>query len=192
MRFGVSREREPSSVCASVLNAPGPSPCATMAPLFERRWAHPATPPCAIASRITMCPEDGIVRVLQFFCELNISVTSIPLFGSLRVGLGFDGSAHRRSGRARPNWHAPIGTPQYGRTCRSDCSQGSISSSCANNLVRSATRSFSTGKCGRGVMRLAPFSRLSMGVRQAKPLWPSMFIAHEPNTPSRQDRRNAG
>ena len=44
--------------------------------------------------------------------------------------------------------------------------------------------------CGSGVIRLVPFLRLSMGVRQANVLVPSMFIAQEPQTPSRQDRRN--
>ena len=56
--------------------------------------------------------------------------------------------------------------------------------------VRSGTRSFKTGMCGSGVIRLVPFFRLSIGVRQASVLCPSMFIAQEPHTPSRQDRRN--
>ena len=50
----------------------------------------------------------------------------------------------------------------------SDCSHGSISSYWAYSPLRSGTRSFRTGICGSGVMRLVPFLRLSMGVRQAK------------------------
>ncbi len=42
--------------------------------------------------------------------------------------------------------------------------------------------------CGSGVMRTAPFTS-SIGLRQASVLPPSMFIAHEPQMPSRQERR---
>ncbi len=42
--------------------------------------------------------------------------------------------------------------------------------------------------CGSGVMRTAPFTSL-IGFRQASVLPPSMFIAQEPQIPSRQDRR---
>src|SRR5258708_30564398 len=44
--------------------------------------------------------------------------------------------------------------------------------------------------CGSGVIRLVPFLRLSIGVRHANVLTPAIFIAQEPQTPSRQDRRN--
>ena len=42
--------------------------------------------------------------------------------------------------------------------------------------------------CGSGVMRTAPFTS-SIGFRQASVLPPSMFIAQEPQMPSRQERR---
>jgi hypothetical protein len=44
--------------------------------------------------------------------------------------------------------------------------------------------------CGSGVIRLVPFFNSSIGVRQASRFWPSIFIAQEPHTPSRRDRRN--
>ena len=42
--------------------------------------------------------------------------------------------------------------------------------------------------CGSGLMRTAPFTS-SIGFRQASVLPPSMFIAQEPQMPSRQERR---
>ena len=51
-------------------------------------------------------------------------------------------------------------------------------------------RSLSTVMCGAGVIRLVPFFKSSIGVGQASRFLPSMFIAQEPQTPSRQDRRN--
>jgi hypothetical protein len=41
---------------------------------------------------------------------------------------------------------------------------------------------------GRGVMRISPF-RSSIAVVQARPFLPFMFIEHEPQIPSRQERR---
>jgi hypothetical protein len=44
--------------------------------------------------------------------------------------------------------------------------------------------------CGSRVIRLVPDLRLSIGVRQANVFTPSIFIAQEPHTPLRQERRN--
>ena len=42
--------------------------------------------------------------------------------------------------------------------------------------------------CGSGVMRMSPLQS-SIAVVQARPFLPSMFIEHEPQMPSRHERR---
>ncbi len=42
--------------------------------------------------------------------------------------------------------------------------------------------------CGSGVIWTVPFTS-SIAVVQARPLRPSMFIAHDPQMPSRHERR---
>src|SRR6218665_1498492 len=53
----------------------------------------------------------------------------------------------------------------------------------------STIRSRITGSPGSGLSVIAPV-RVFMLVRQARPFLPLMFIASEPQTPSRQERRN--
>jgi hypothetical protein len=57
-------------------------------------------------------------------------------------------------------------------------------------LVRSGTRSFTTGWCGSGLIFTAPSFTSCIDLVQASVFWPSMFMAQEPQTPSRQERRN--
>ena len=57
------------------------------------------------------------------------------------------------------------------------------------NCVMSTIRSRTTGKPGSGFKVMTP-GKVSMLVKQAKPFLPLMFIASEPHTPSRQERRN--
>ena len=52
----------------------------------------------------------------------------------------------------------------------------------------SGTRSLSTYMCGRGYTLVASLS-LGMKVRHARPFCPFMFMAQEPQMPSRQERR---
>ncbi len=60
---------------------------------------------------------------------------------------------------------------------------------CLKNSVMSTMRSRTTGRPGRGFNTMSPLS-VFMLVRQARPFLPLMFIASEPQTPSRQERRN--
>jgi len=68
--------------------------------------------------------------------------------------------------------------------------QGSCALCWWKNWVRSGTRSLSTCMCGSGWMVQGLLLSCSIFARQAKVLFPLMFIAQEPQMPSRQDRRN--
>jgi hypothetical protein len=59
---------------------------------------------------------------------------------------------------------------------------------CLKNCVMSTIRSRITGSPGSGLSTTVPGS-VRMLVRQARPFLPLMFIASEPQTPSRQLRR---
>ena len=61
----------------------------------------------------------------------------------------------------------------------------------AKNSVRSGTRSLITGWCGRGLMFSVLPGTSAQAWVQARVLRPPMFMAQEPHTPSRQERRNA-
>jgi hypothetical protein len=56
------------------------------------------------------------------------------------------------------------------------------------NSVMSTIRSRTTGRPGSGLSTIVPGSVRRL-VRQARPFLPLMFIASEPQTPSRQLRR---
>src|SRR5574343_1305881 len=60
---------------------------------------------------------------------------------------------------------------------------------CLKNWVMSTIRSRMTGRPGSGRSSIGCFRSL-MSVRQARPFLPLMFMASEPHTPSRQERRN--
>src|SRR5215475_6734360 len=61
---------------------------------------------------------------------------------------------------------------------------------CLKNWVMSTNRSRMTGNPGSGFSSIGSLSSASL-VMQASPFLPLMFIASEPQTPSRQDRRKA-
>ena len=52
------------------------------------------------------------------------------------------------------------------------------------------TRSLTTGWCGRGAIEMVEEEHSSQPLVQARVLRPSMFIEHEPQMPSRHERRN--
>ena len=59
------------------------------------------------------------------------------------------------------------------------------------NRVMSGTRSLTTGMCGSGLMATSLPGTSSQPWVQARVLRPPMFMAQEPQTPSRHDRRKA-
>jgi len=71
------------------------------------------------------------------------------------------------------------------------CSQGLIDLYWAKKLLKSGTRSLITGICGNGYMRTDSFFPPSVSIRHrhASVLLPFIFIAHDPQIPSRQERR---
>ncbi len=71
------------------------------------------------------------------------------------------------------------------------CSQGSIWAYWAKKMERSGIRSLITGWCGKGAIWISRPGTSSQPWVQASVLRPPMFIAHEPQTPSRHERRNA-
>ena len=61
----------------------------------------------------------------------------------------------------------------------------------AKNSVRSGIRSLTTGWCGSGLMEISRPGTSSQACVQASVLRPPMFMAQEPQTPSRHERRKA-
>ncbi|MNT12152.1 hypothetical protein D3C72_1470700 [compost metagenome] len=66
---------------------------------------------------------------------------------------------------------------------------GLIELYCLKKFVMSTIRSRTTGRPGSGRSTMRSGSS-RMFVRQARPFLPLMFIASEPHTPSRHERRN--
>ncbi len=58
-------------------------------------------------------------------------------------------------------------------------------------MPRSGIRSLTTAWCGRGEIWIAFPGTSSQAWVQARVLRPPIFMAQEPHTPSRQERRNA-
>ncbi|MNL62369.1 hypothetical protein D3C87_1863870 [compost metagenome] len=67
---------------------------------------------------------------------------------------------------------------------------GLIELYCLKKFVMSTIRSRTTGRPGSGRSTMRSGSS-RMFVRQARPFLPLMFIASEPHTPSRHERRRA-
>src|SRR6188768_1102817 len=96
----------------------------------------------------------------------------------------------------RMHSYRPSSSSRSSGDCRRSFSGGGVSLTrygliewyCLKNCVMSTIRSRMTGRPGSGFRTIGSFSVLML-VRQARPFLPLMFIASEPHTPSRHERR---